>query len=207
VNIGERRRVSPESTMRRHPRLLTCIALWTLLATASPTLVAAQDATRQAALILRVLAYDRNLRSRVRDRVTILVVYRQGDSSSERERSQIVRALNAVGARTTVADMRARASDHAYQNAADLTRRARSAHAAAIYVCTGLESQISHIARAARETETLSMTGSEAAVRRGLGVAFVARGSQVRLHVNLPAVQAEGVRLDAAVLRLANVIR
>ena len=42
---------------------------------------------------------------------------------------------------------------------------------------------------------------------KGNEVATVSAGAQVRLIVNLPATEAQGARLDAAVLRLAEIIR
>jgi hypothetical protein len=49
------------------------------------------------------------------------------------------------------------------------------------------------------------MTSVESSVRGGLAIGVVDGGS--RLMVNLPAAEAEGAQLDAAVLRIAEVIR
>ncbi|AKF04750.1 YfiR/HmsC family protein [Sandaracinus amylolyticus] len=174
-----------------------------------PAIAQAQDASREAALILRILSYDRNLAQRATNgRVAVLIVYQQGNGASEAERSRVVTALNALGARTTVSNMQARAVEHAFRDRATLVQAARTAGATAIFVCGGLGGAAQQISQAAREARTLSMTSESEGVRRGgLGVGLVADGSQVRLVINLPAVEAEGARLDAAVLRLAEVIR
>lgn len=178
-----------------------------LAAVVSPAL--AQDASREAALILRILSYDRNLSQRATSgRVVVLIVFQPGNAASEAERTRVTAALNALGSRTTVRDMQARAVEHAFRDRAALQEAASAAGAAAIFVCGGLSGSTSAISAAARGARTLSMTSEGEGVRRGgLGVGLLADGSQVRLVINLPAVEAEGARLDAAVLRLAEVIR
>jgi hypothetical protein len=184
--------------------ILTCIVLLLLLAAPAH---AQDDARRQAALVLRILSYDRTLPQRATDRVTILVVYRANNAASDAERRRITEALNAIGQRTTVARMPARAVAVAYTNRAALVQSARTESAAALYICQGLGDAVADLSAAAREARTLSMTSEAASVRRGLAVGMVAQGASVQLLINLRAVEAEGARLDAAVLRLAEVIR
>lgn len=184
--------------------ILTSVALTLLLA---GPVRAQEDARRQAALVLRILSYDRTLAQRARQRVTILVAYRANHSGSDAERRRITEALNAIGQRTTVARLPARAVAVPYTNRAALVQSARTESAAALYVCQGLGDSVADISGAAREARMLSLSSDAQAVRRGLGVGMVANGSSTQLLVNLRAVEAEGARLDAAVLRLAEVIR
>jgi hypothetical protein len=189
-------------------RQLTALGLCFALLGASSLVLAQSSAAREAALILRILSYDSTLRSRAQGgKVTVLVTYEPNDSSSRAARSRIVRALNALGRRTTVANMPARAVDHPFAGPGDLLAAARSAGAAAIYVAPGLESQVSTIANVTRRANLLSLTPVESNVRRGLAVGMVGSGSRTRLLINLDAVRSEGASLDAAVLRLAEVIR
>jgi hypothetical protein len=53
----------------------------------------------------------------------------------------------------------------------------------------------------------VSSSGVESMVRRGLSIGFVERDGRPALLINLPSTKAEGADLDAAVLRLAEVIR
>jgi hypothetical protein len=139
--------------------------------------------------------------------VNILVVYRAGDASSESTRTRIVSALTRVGAQTTVADMRAAAVAHAFRDRATLEQAARSSGATAVYVCPGLVGSFAVISQASRATKMLSLVGEEAGVRRGLSVALVMAESRIRMLINVRSVEAEGARLDATVLGLAEVIR
>jgi hypothetical protein len=168
----------------------------------------AQEAElRDAALIVRVLSYDRALTARAGGNVVVLVAFKQGDSASETERQRLVAALNSVGARTPIAGMRPRATEHAFRDTATLQRAARDAHAVAVYSCRGLEGSADAISRATRGAQALSITSEAASVRAGLGVGLIHRSGQVRLMINLPATVAEGARLDAALLQVAEVIR
>lgn len=184
------------------------LAVAVLVVGLCPPAPASAQAGREAALLLRILSYDHALSGRVSGgQVTVLVVHKPGDSASERAGRGIVAALNQLGSRITVAELPAGASAHGYQGATAMIRAARSAGAAAIYVCPGLDDAIGEIEGAARGASLLTMTGSTDQLRRGLGVGVVSSGGQVRLLVNLPVARAEGARLDAAVLRLAEVIR
>lgn len=173
----------------------------------APSAGHAQLGQRQAATVLRILAYDRNLPRRAQGEVPIVIVYRPGDSDSESERTELARSLRALGARATVSGMRPRIVEHAYADRETLESALRSERAVALFVCQGLGAQVSDISRASRATSALSLTSTASAVRAGLGVGLISAGSQLRLTVNLPAIAAEGGRLDAAVLRLAEVIR
>ena len=169
----------------------------------------AQSARREALLILRVLSYDSQLPSRVRsaEDVTVLVVYKGDDSDSESTKNQITRSINSLSARMTVAGKRPRAVAHAYVNSGTLQEAIRRAGAAALYVAPGLTSEIAAISAATRAAHILSLTPVESYVRNGLSVGFIASSGRTGLLVNLPASRAEQARLDAALLRLATVIR
>jgi hypothetical protein len=195
----------PPTTMNKRFAISFFVALLLLLGLGVREAVA-QEAARQAALVLRILSYDRNLPQRVSNRVTILVAYRAGNAESEGEQRRITEALNQLR-RVNVAGMPARAVATPYTNRAGLMQTMQSERAAAVYVCRGLDNAVSEISAATRGGRVLSMSSDGGAVRRGLGVGLIENGNEIQLLVNLRAVEAEGARLDAAVLRLAEVIR
>lgn len=169
-----------------------------------PEKAGGQDGLRQAALVLRILSYDRNLEARLRsEQVNVLVVYRRGLPSSEDERDRMVRGIRQLARRSTVANRQARAVPHSFTSKEALARAARSAGAAGAYICQGLSAMIPAIAEATRTTKVLSMSASRTSARRGLSVALVPQRRGVKLIVNLRAARAEGARLDANVLDLA----
>jgi hypothetical protein len=199
------------SMMSRAALALAVSLLLAVLGTAVtfPARVHAQP-TREATLILRILSYDRNLRARTGGgQVRVLVAFRRGNAQSESAANAMVQAINQLAQRTTVAGMRPRAVSHPFTTGDALQAAARSERAIAVWVCAGLEDDavVSQIASASRASRLLAMTGREASVRAGLGIGLIPRGSQIRLLVNLRAVQEQGARMDAALLRLADVIR
>ena len=185
---------------------LLIVAATTLLVGLPPA-ARAQGRSSEAALILRILSYDRNLRGRASQHVTVLVLYKSGDGASESARSNIVRSINEIGRGVTVGGLPARAVDHSFTDSTALVRAARSVGAAAVFVCPGLSASNSQIAQATRRASLLSITQDEGSVRAGLSVGIVRSGSRLRLVVNVNAARSEGARLDAALLRLAQVVR
>src|SRR5690606_21421854 len=85
----ERHCVGIRSTFTRSG--IAAATLCALLALA-PSEARAQDAA-QAALVLRILSYDRNLPSRASSQVTIVVLHRGGDSASDAEHRRMAAAL------------------------------------------------------------------------------------------------------------------
>src|SRR5687767_5576925 len=67
--------------------------------------VAHAQASNESLLLLRVLAYDRNVAKRAGKAVTIAVVYKPGDADSESMRSQMANALTEAAKKVTVAGL------------------------------------------------------------------------------------------------------
>ncbi len=159
----------------------------------------------QAALVLRVLGYDRGLRARTPSgNVNVLTVFKTGDSASQGSCMALARAINQLGRAVLVGGMRTHATPVGFTTADALGQAAQGAQA--IYVCGGLDASIAAISSTARRRALLSITAREADVRSGLSVAIVP-GAQLRIVVNVTAATAEGARLDAALLRIATVVR
>lgn len=191
-----------------YARLTAVVLACAILAGWAPSVAQAQDdGRREAALVLRILSYDRSLPQRAGDQVTVLVLFRPGHRASEAESRRITLALNELGQRMLVARRRPRATAMPFSTRAALVQSAGTTGAVALYVCDGLDGSLADLVGATREARVLSFSTREQLVRGGLGVGMVPRGSTVELLVNLRAVEAEGARLDAAVLRLAQVIR
>ncbi len=162
---------------------------------------AAQElpAPQQATLLLRMLAYDRNVKTRAGSRVTIAVVSRDARCAA------MAGALNNAAKGLTVGDLPVRAVEVAWSENGEGFLVA--AEPTAIYVCGDLKDQLGQLLGAARRLSALSFSASAADVRAGVSIGLVAKGDKAGLLVNLPAAKAEGAELDAAVLRLAEIVR
>ena len=160
----------------------------------------------QALLLLRILAYDHNLAHRADGRiVTIVVVYRPG-GESEDTANELVNVVREVGKTTTIANNAVQIVRLAYSEKtfdADIVRF----KAAALYVSAGLGDNLATITGSTREHKLLSFTGNEDYVGAGVSVGFSLQDSKPTILVNIPSSRSEGADLDAALLRVAKIVK
>ncbi len=161
----------------------------------------------QALLLLRVLAYDRNLRARAGASATVLVLYRAGDLGSESRRGALRTAFEEVARDVVVSGLPVTVAELAYQNPAELEARVEALHPALVYVDRALEASVPEITRVTRGRGVLSADGSRSMVEAGVSLAIVARSGRAAVLVNLPAARQEGADLDSALLAVADVLR
>jgi hypothetical protein len=150
--------------------------------------------SQKALLLLRVLTYDRNLKSRAKQEVRIAVVYLPGHAASERERDALLLAIEAIAGRAVVAGLPVRAAALPYQDAAGFRTRLGQSGAAALYVCAGLEEATRDLARAAKELSVLAICGSRDQVVKGLAVGLGGSGRQGRARRQLAGRRGPGSR-------------
>lgn len=161
-----------------------------------------------AAMLLRVLAYDRNLKARSNGKsVPIIVLYQEGNQASEAMQSDVANALEDLAASVTVADLRVISVPLAYTNLAEIAAKLTAKRPVAMFVCTGLAEAVPALASLARKHSILTLTLTTAYLKAGLSIGFQRGEDHVNILINLPAARAEGSDLDAALLRLAEVYR
>lgn len=161
---------------------------------------------KQALLLLRVLVYDRNLRSRAGGEVRVAVVFRAGNQGSEAQRDELVAALEEVSREVIAAGLPVKVLAVPYHDAADFEARLGRAAPACAFVCAWLEPMVKDVSRATQRHAVLSMSGSKEMVEGGLAIGLVNRGQRAGVVVNLRAARSEGADLDAALLGIAEVI-
>ena len=128
--------------------------------------------TAMAALVLRVLSYDRTLRARSpQGRVRVLAVYRQSIADEREDCEATARAIGMLGRSVKVSGMNTEATAHAFSSAASLSAAARGFQA--VYVCGALDGSINAVAETARGLSLLTMTSREEDVHAGLDPALL----------------------------------
>lgn len=160
----------------------------------------------QSILLLRTLAYDRNLPARAGALVTIAVVFNPNDEGSELTQSDMVSALRDAAESLLVSGLPVRVIAVPYRDAAALETTLARARVSAVYLCSGL-SRIDAISAITRRHAILSTTGTASYLALGIGIGFVSRDDRSVLIVNLVAVRAEGTAFDAAMLRFAELLK
>ena len=193
--------------MKSNSAIVRAICLFLLVM--MPVRVGASDLPfeQQSALLLRILAYDRNLDERVDGQVNVVVIYEESEPSSLSEASDMEAALRDIGRSTTISGYRLETYMHPYRGAvAELDYLSRL-HATAVYICSGMGGHVVEISGVTQNLSILSFSGVEPWAREGIGVGLVERGGRAKIIVNLPSTRAEGADLDASLLRHSEVLQ
>jgi hypothetical protein len=185
---------------------VTIVAALLALLPAAPLLGADLPPGHQSVLLLRTLAYDRNLKARAGTQLTIAVVFNADDEVSELAQADMVASLRESAESLLVSGLPVRVLSVPYHDAAALDATLTLAHAGAVYLCPGL-TQVAQIFSITRRRAILSTTGTARYLASGIGIGFVSRDDRSVLVVNLTAVRAEGASFAAALLRFAELIK
>lgn len=181
------------------PRLVLLGALAMML---FPRVARAGDevSTRHVAILTRALAYDRDLKARAGDLVTIAVVYKPGSPDADRVVSTFkeIERLTLQGLPVRVVSVPV---------SADLASKLRSEKASAAYLVDGLDDSLDTVLGVSRQNKVVTMTTRESYVQRGASVAVVMAGGRSKLVVNLKASRAEGAKFSSDLLAVATVLR
>lgn len=185
-------------------------ALATLLyASLSGVANAVEFGPKQVALLmLRILAYDRNFKTRADGKTApFLILYQEGNDLSETMQVDLNNVIEELSSSVTVGGLPLRVSTMAYSRALALEARVLSLHPVALFVCPGLADAMPQISAVCRKRSVLSMTTTNAYLKSGLSIGLSAGDDRIHMAINLPASKAEGADLDAALLRIAEVYR
>ena len=174
------------------------------LALPAPAVADVSD-DRRALVMLRVLAYDKQLSQRVGDDVRVVVAY-SADEAGAAEGARWADAFAKisklkVNGRPVIVSIVRVESLETLSRALD--------RSAAIVACDGLTRRLAvgSLARITRERHVLSISTRESDVSGGLTVAVVPGKQRDEIVVNLRAAQAEGVKFDAGLLQLAREVK
>jgi hypothetical protein len=160
----------------------------------------------QAAILAKMLAYDRALKTRVGPAIDVGVVFKESDKASTQAGTALVKAFEAMHAHR-VQGLPLRPSGHAYKGAEPLAQWMKTEGIDLVCVVSGLDKERDVIRGASLEAKAVSVGADRAQVEGGLAVAVVLRGATPRILVNVPSVEAVGVDLDPKLLQLSDVIR
>jgi hypothetical protein len=191
-------------------RLASLLAAALVVAgTVRPATAAAEElpSRAQALLLLRVLAYDRNLTQRARAGVIVAVLFKPGDKGSEEHRAALQVAFESVSRDVVVAGLPVRVEAVPYHDAADFEARLDALKPSLAYVDPILARAVPDIVQVTRRRGVLTADGSRVMVEAGLAIGVVAQAGRAGLIVNLKASRLEGADLDAALLAVCDVIK
>jgi len=192
--------------------LRRALALGLLLATAvalpGPRSARAEDLPPRshALLLLRVMAYDRNVRQRAGSTLTVVLLSQPGDRGSEQRTSALREAFESVAREVVVEGLPVRVKVVPYRGLAGLEEELDSLHPILIQLDPELAPALPDIIALTRR-RGVTTAGSRAMAAAGAAVGVAAQGGRATLYVNLAGARAEGASFDPALLELCEVIR
>lgn len=184
--------------------------LWAIALVVAPSwsLAAAAElpAGKQAIFLARVIAYDANLKDRAGGAVNIAVLARRGDRESEKMADVLVKAFTPLET-ATLLGLPVRVSRIYFAGREALDRAVREGGIDTLYVCSGLDGNLSDIKAVARARKALTMASQAAHLKQGLSLGVFEVDGRNTIIVNLEANREEGVAFGPELLRLATVVR
>jgi hypothetical protein len=161
---------------------------------------------REAAIMTRVLAYDRNLKGRAGGSVILAVLERAGNSASQQEAQRIHAAFKKLE-KFTIQNLPFKAIRVPYTGESELVSVIASRGIDAVYVPSALAGDAAAVGSACRKRRALSLAGDGDMLKKGLAIAVDIRDTRPQLIIHLRESQAVGSSFPSALLRLADVVR
>jgi len=183
-------------------RIVSLLAAAALAATAAPARAETLSPRAQALMILRVLAFDRDLVRRSSGSALVVVASRQGDAAGEARRDRIVEALKEVARDFRARGLAVEARPVIWGEDPD---KALS-RAVAVLAVGKLGEEAEAISRTTRGKRVLSVGEDRAVVEHGMSVALFARGDRPVITASLVAAREEGVAFEPSFLRQAELV-
>jgi len=158
---------------------------------------------RQAELLARVAAYDRNMVARAGDRVRVLLITNDADPESIGIARHMEAALQSI---PDIAGLPHEERLTPFRTAAELAGQCRSQRVAIVYLSSGLASQIPAIRSTLDGVDVLTIAAVPEYVELGAILGFDILSGKPKLLVNLTQARRQHVDLRADLLKLAKVI-
>jgi hypothetical protein len=182
--------------------VVACVLFVMSLAKTTSAEDAAVPIALQAELLAKVVAYDRNLPARARDRVRIALLTKPNDADSLRATAQMRGALGAID---RIAGFPHDEIAVSYAGGDALAAFVREQRISIVYVTPGFGADVDAIRRALDGVDVISASAVPGDVSRGIVLGFDLVSGKPKLLVNLPQMHRQNVAFSASVLKLAKV--
>jgi hypothetical protein len=160
--------------------------------------------SRQAELLVRVAAYDRNLPARALGKVKVLIVRNDDDPDSRGVGAAMESAMRRFD---TIGGLPVEVSSIAFPGGAQLAEMCRSNHVSIVYVTPGLDAVMPEMVQAFDGVDVLTVSAIPRFVVRGLVFGFDLVSGKPTLMINLNQAKRQNVAIDPNAVRLMQVIK
>lgn len=179
--------------------LLLCALLMANVAFASDV----KDTARVAAVLARILGYEKTLSGRANGRVDVTVVFKKGDGASENEAAGFEAALAALGT-TEVVGLPLR------WNKVDASpaslKEAVGAGTDVFVLCRGTEGELAAATALGADKGILTVGLSRSFAEKGAAVALDRVGESIKIIINGESLKSAKVQFATQLLRVAEVL-
>lgn len=158
---------------------------------------------RQAELLVRVAAYDRNLPARAQGTVRVLILTNPDDADSRSTAAQMDAALRHFD---KIAGLPYDIATIPFPGGAQVAAKCRAEHLSIVYVTPGLDSKVGELAGALNGVDVLSVAALPRYVNQAIVLGFDLVSSKPVLLINLAQSRKQNVAIGAEVLHLMKVI-
>jgi hypothetical protein len=180
------------------------LALLLILAAAPPALAEQEiPGELQAAIITRMLGYDRALKGRAGSSLTVGIVVKANDKSTAKVQADMQQAF---ATQQNVQGLPLSVKVHVYADPAPFDQWLGSQGVDVLYVAAGLDKEIESIRNACTQKHVVGVSSVRAYVKQGLAIGVVKKGESAGILVNLPVAKALGMDLDPKLLSLAEIM-
>jgi hypothetical protein len=192
--------------VRRRAQSGVAIAVAALLAWATPTSAEEPPVPipRQAELLVRVAAYDRNMVPRAAGKVRVLIVVKPDDADSRGTAAAMEYALSKFDKIAGLAD---EVSTVPFAGGAALAAACKTNHVSIVYVTPGLDAQIPDIVGALDGVDVLTAAAIPRFVGQGVVLGFDLVSAKPTLLINLYQAKRQNVAIEPRVVQLMKVIK
>jgi hypothetical protein len=162
--------------------------------------------SRRAVILTRALSYDSSLTSRAGGRVVVAILRKRAHPQSEACAAAAGKAFKGLE-NLTIAGLPFHSLIIPMAGATELEQVIEREGVDALFVCDGLEGELSLIKEVSRRKQVITIGTSEDQVRAGLSLAVVAEGTKLTIVLNLSQSKSEGAAFGSDLFRVARVIR
>ncbi len=159
---------------------------------------------RQAELLVRVAAYDRNLPARAAGTVRILILTNADDADSRAVAGQMDAALRKFD---KIAGLPYEITTTPFPGSAQVAAVCKQNHVSIVYVTQGLDAKVGDLVNALGGVDVLSVAAVARYVSQAVVLGFDLVSAKPTLVINLPQAKKQNVSIDASVLNLMKVIQ
>lgn len=159
----------------------------------------------QGVVLLRALAYDRNLEERVDDVINVGILYNPGDEDSVRARREMLAVFEKMSSKRLRGKQLAGVA-LPVTDGASIAEEFEARGLDAVYLTPSLDAFVPEIKRAARAQDISTLSSSLAYAKDGVSLSVVMHSGKPKLIVNLAAARSEGMDLNSSIARVAIMI-